>query len=277
MIGSYAISTRPWMSSTATENVTTNKKSKAQPIIIHEIFNECSQLTDDPFWKSVFEKSATGRFPRGFTYKNNILTYKVKTKTYTLEVSSEPYLALQKCVEFMRQTAKISSEADKEREKIEIEEKINSSTTTEQTSWGSIKKKNVKNMLFSNYINKISKMYNFDRKQKETYKITLNIGFSLGYLNKDDIVFEKGEIKNIKGLIYDAATKNYIVDPKRQPKLKKTNKISKTETKSKNSLISLWNDFIDYYINLSGKSKPLINFDDNISVSDISTSIITDA
>jgi hypothetical protein len=236
----------------ATNELSRNKKSKAQPVIVNPVFQECSTMTIDPFWISIFEKAAIGRYPRGFMFKNGTFTYKVKTKTYTLDIPENAEEVYKKTIDFMKKTAKLSSEIDRENDRQEIEEKT-SSVTFEQTNWGDIKKKKIKNMLLSTYISKISKIHNFDRKQTETLKMNINVGFCLGFFNKNDIIFQNGEIIEIKGLIYDQTEKNYIIDPKRQPKAKKIAKTSETVEKPKLSFISLWNDFLDYYSCLQTK------------------------
>lgn len=258
-VGSYAVATiqsRPWMTSVQSGPSTSVKprKSKAQPVIVHQIFMDCAQLTDDPLWKSVFENAAFGKFPRGFTYREGVLSYKVRSKVFTFEMPQLAYEALPQCVDFMKRTGKISSKADQEQDRAEIEERLQNQVTLDRCSWGDIKKKKVKALLISSYIEDTARAYHMTQKQKEYFKIVLNVGFSLGYLNKDDIVFEEGQVQNITGLVYDEALRKFVIDPSRTPKLKKTTKVT-PELKSKLSFIDMWYDFVDYLTALQERKK----------------------
>lgn len=263
-VGSYAVATiqsRPWMNAIQSSTTTTTakpRKSKAQPVVVNPIFMECAQLTDDPLWKSLFENSAYGKFPRGFTYREGVLSYKVRSKVFTFEMPQLAYEALPQCVDFMKRTGKIASKADQEQDRMEIEERLQNQVTLDRCNWSDIKKKKVKALLISSYIEETAKAYNMSSKQKEYFKIVLNVGFSLGYLNKDDIVFEEGQVRSITGLTYDPVLKKFAIDSTRTAKLKKTSKIT-PELKSKLSFIDMWYDFVDYLSTLQErkKAKPL--------------------
>lgn len=281
-VGSYAttsIQARPWMTPVS-GGAPKAKKSKAQPVIVNPIFLECSQLTDDSLWKELLENASHGKFPRGFTYRDNILTYKIRSKTFTLEVSNNPFEALTQCIDFMKRTARIASEADKERDRFEIEEKLREQVALDQCNWSDIKKKKVKALLISSFIERTARERCYTPKQKDYFKMILNVGFSLGYLSKNDIVFEGGQITRIEGLLLEPKVH---LDPRRSPKIKKSNKHTSSDTtgkSSKFSFIDLWYGLINYYISLSDKRKQGANVrlrivDDSVGSDDVSVSVPT--
>lgn len=258
-VGSYAVATiqsRPWLTSTQNNTTTTKtRKARAQPVVVHPIFLDCSQLTDDPLWKSVFENAAYGKFPRGFTYREGVLTYKVRSKTFTFEVPQVAYEALPQCVDFIKRTSKIASKADREQDRAEIEERLQNQVTLDKCSWSDIKKKKVKALLISSFIEEVARNYHMTSKQKEYFKTVLNVGFSLGYLDKDDIVFEHGQVRSITGLIYDNTLRKFVIDPSRTAKLRKTTKPA-PEPRPKLSFIDMWYEFVDYLHALQERRKP---------------------
>ena len=65
--GGYAIATassRPWAKTTATTVTGKNKRAKAPPQIVHQLFANWSTLVDDPYWQAMFNNASLGKFPR---------------------------------------------------------------------------------------------------------------------------------------------------------------------------------------------------------------------
>ena len=87
--GGYAVTTihsMPWLSTeiTVKKNKTTRQRSKNQ--IIYPIFQKCSEIHEDPYWQCLFNQASQGKLPRGFMYRNGVLTYRKGNKTYKLEI-----------------------------------------------------------------------------------------------------------------------------------------------------------------------------------------------
>src|SRR4051794_24053377 len=82
-VGQYSISVAysPWKTDKPkTINADTKKGKKTLRPIINPIFEKCAILTEDTFWKSTFSECARGRFPRGYSFKNNLITHKKGNK-----------------------------------------------------------------------------------------------------------------------------------------------------------------------------------------------------
>lgn len=257
-VGTYAVSTialRPWM---AIETPTAPVEGKKRSVIKHPVFAECAQLIDDPFWKQTFENAARDRFPRGFTYRNQILVYKIKSKSHTLQMPQTAFEALPLCVDFMKKIGKLRSEADREQDRMEMEEKFALQNSLENSEWKDIKRKKVKALLLSTWINSTAQQYQMNSKQTEYFHVIVNIGFALGYLRKEDITFREGRIQSITGLHFNEKTKRVSIEPSRQPHIKKSTKNSSMDCNNtrKKGYLELWKQLLEHIAQRLEKKKP---------------------
>ena len=138
---------RSWMPSIGLDKApitivapTQAKKSKAQPTIVHKIFYECGRLLDDEYWKNVFTKASYGKFPKGFTFKDNKLTYRYKSKVHVQEIPLETSSALKTIVLFMKKTGQIMSECDKRRDQEDLELHNECAVNVLDTTWDKLSK-----------------------------------------------------------------------------------------------------------------------------------------
>ena len=158
--GGYAVTTvhsMPWLSTPIQQKKTKGQKKRGQPVIINPIFEECGMIVEDPFWKSVFTQASCGKFPRGFMFRNDILTYRKGTKTQKIELSGSATENISLFTKFLRDTAGIRSQADQDRDRRQLEQKVSRMKTIENCTWSDIKKKKVKAMLINEYVDVLTK------------------------------------------------------------------------------------------------------------------------
>lgn len=267
--GGYAVTTvhsMPWLSSSSAKECKSKetkkgkgRRQKAEVPIENQIFADCSMLVEDPFWKETFNQAAMGRFPRGFMFKDNSLTYKRGSKVHKKELPLDPLEACMISMTFFKEMAGIRSQADQDRERLEIEEQQNDIQSIENCGWDDIKKKKIKELLISEYISTSCKDLNLDIKQKKKLITIINIGFLLGYLDSDKISFTDGKIYKIDGLEYNDTTREFTLNI--SPNMKKMARsrvkaISDEELISQNncldrhymdsvSFIKLWKKFLE--------------------------------
>lgn len=235
------ISSRPWM--VIDDDV--KKKSKAKPLIINHIFYECSKLIiDDEYWSNIFIKASYGKFQKGFSYKNSRIIYRVKTKVVSEEVPNDAYRALDVIYNFMRKTASISSSMDKTRDQDRIAGYMANSKSLADMKWSEISNK-MKLILLYNFIEDVSYVFKFNENEKREFERLLNIGFSLSYLDREDIVFNGGRIEEIYG-IYRTSNGSFCFTKDRKAKIKKTTKTKKEE--SKNIFREQWKKFLHRFL-----------------------------
>lgn len=249
-VGTYAVAgfeSRPWLSAP-----TKPPKKGKTPVLVNPIFAECAQLIDDPLWKALLEQASRGKFPKGFTYRNGILTHKLRSKVATLLVPQVPHEALMQCVDFIRRMGQIVSEADRLREQEMEDERRLQESSIHNCTWNEIKKKKVKAVLLAAFVETEAAQHHLTSKEMDQLTMIMNLGMTLGYLNKEDVIFQEGAIRRIEGLFFDPKQRRYYIDPKRTPKLKKISKVSPSELKSKLSFLDMWQSFVDYLASLRG-------------------------
>lgn len=247
--GNYAVATaktRPWLSTPIGVTTTKSRKSKAQVVISNPLFTECATLTTDPFWVSIFTQAAIGKFPRGFSYKENILTYKRGVKTSSIEVPPEAHLAKDTCIMFFGKMAGILSESDQERTRQEYDRRMLEKVALKSCAWTDIKKKKIRDLLIGTFVQDISRIFELTDKEEDQLSTIVSIGFLLGYFQGKNVAFENGRITAIHGLMYDPNNRIFYLDSSLVPKVTKSSKSKKTDEEGKNlSFLNLWTKFLE--------------------------------
>ncbi len=252
--GNYAVATaktRPWLSTPIGVTTAKSRRSKAQTVIANPLFTECATLTTDPFWISIFTQAAIGKFPRGFSYKEGLLTYKRGVKISSIEVPPEAPLAKDACIAFFGKTAGILSDTDQERTRQEFDRRMHEKTSLKACSWSDIKKKKIRDILIGTFVQDISRIFELTDKEDAQLSTIVSIGFLLGYFQGKNVAFEDGRITAINGLMYDPNNRVFYIDPILTPKITKSSKSKKTEEddgkESKNvSFLNLWVKFLEH-------------------------------
>lgn len=178
----------PWMRSKGEKKKTTNSNTKK---VIHPIFEQAAQLTEDPFWKAELENAARGKFPRGFMYRDGIISYKKGNKIFPEKVPQEnALLALHSTVRFFQEKGKIRSKRDKEEEERIKREKEENCVQRIQ-SWKDIRKETVKEQYLNDYVDRVCDEHDLDDESRKSLLSLLHFGLSLGYIKNDDIVLNE--------------------------------------------------------------------------------------
>lgn len=236
---------RSWTTTNVTATRPKTRRAKPEPVVINDIFKECSQLVTDQTWKNIFNEASYGKLPRGFTFKDGHVTHKIRNKTSRIELNADPQRALQESLEFFKEKAGIMSQDDQKKAREEFEEFLLVSGSLYPTKWSEIRKKKVKEVLVSSYICKVAKELTLDQKEKEDLRNKIYLGFILGCFGNDNIELEEGYIKNIAGLNYDSSKKTFIINYKEAPKQSKKSRRPEKTTKPKTSFYTLWIKFLE--------------------------------
>lgn len=248
--GNYAIATtkaQPWLATPVTSVQPKARKVKAKPIVVHSIFQECAQMTTDPYWLEIYESAALGKFPRGFLFKDGYLTYKRGTKITKLFVPSNVTEAFPLCTNFFTSTAGLMSIEDQERAKRDYEIHTQECSTVQNYTWNDIKSKRLKQLLLGTFIAELAKMYDLTPKEKNEASTLINLGFFLGYFQSCHVIYESGRIRCITGLQYCLETRAFSIDPTYTPKAPKPKGKHETECKSDGciSFMYIWTKFLE--------------------------------
>ena len=208
-----------------TVNITTKKKSlKIKKNIAHELFNQMRKFNTDSFWDMFLLKASRDNFPKGFSYKDNILYFSMRSKyNFKIILTDDPkesFILLKKFV----QDKGILSDTDKD---IMKNEEYNNSENYEDSiveSWKDLGKLQT-NSLY-NYINKLEEELGLSESEKNNLKSIVKIGISSGYFNTKNIIVKDSKIDRICPLVWEDEIRKFSIDTKnirfKKPKNTKT-------------------------------------------------------
>ncbi|MNK61475.1 hypothetical protein D3C87_806350 [compost metagenome] len=217
---SYAVTTNramSWLNNQSTgvpiERKTKGRKPKSLGEIVHPIFMDCSELTDDPYWKKIFSDASYNKLPRSFNVKNGQLLHKRGTKVQRITLTDNPVETLTNALEFFRDVAGMRSALDQEREALQLEEQFILSQSNVKETWVDVKKRKkcLSNIYITMFIHKLANEMNLSKQHIDQLTTTINLGFTLGTLTDDHVVFD-GAIQSIRGLSFNHEKQEFALD-----------------------------------------------------------------
>ena len=193
---------------------------------------------------------ARGRFPRGFNFKNNLITHKKGTKISTLEISDSPTDVFSVVINFFQSTAGIMSVKDREKlQKMEEEKILEEMERDTEISWGKIRKESFKELLLSEFVTDISEKMQFNEEEKRELITTIKKGIMLKYFNSENIIMSDGKIVEIDGLIYNEDKREYEIDetyiPEKNTKKYSSLGVEKNEDKPEINFLEIWVKYLE--------------------------------
>jgi hypothetical protein len=217
--GTYAVSTlgnSSWL--LAPTNLTGKKtrKSKAIKEVIHPIFAQCTALTEDPYWKDVFNNATFGKMPKCFSYKEGVLTYKRTTRIVNMDLPQVPYEALTAAMEFFRKHRGMASELDQEMAR-QNQYYIDMQEAQAKRTWRDIRKK-MRESLIDAFINDQKLRFGLNKEEQKNLVHTIKYGQLSGYFHSDSFMLQNDRISQITGLLYNPETRLFSVDMTMRPR-----------------------------------------------------------
>ena len=180
-----------------------SRGNRGKKELIHPIFLECKEYVDNPFWKSLFEEFAYGKYPKQLyvnqqhqiqsTNRAQFFQYSFKGKSIQEMIPEIQYV-------IMKHTSLISNE--------EILVKKNEQQQYKKETWNQwrdIKKNYIREMLLMEYCIQIKTDY------KLTMEQILPLYQNLCYANLQDIRLEQNKIEHIPGILFDPETKIFTI------------------------------------------------------------------
>lgn len=187
------------------------KSTKKAKNILYPIFLECSELCADESWKQLYIDFANNKCQKNIYISKGCITSAGKKDQYfsysfvdktAEQIVLELYPIYSKYTSFcsIKDLKKIQSEISELTKKKEVK----------YSSWKSIKKKAIKAQLIDEYVIRMKKKYSLSSTESLELQSLINNGLLFQSQTSDDIVFEDGEIKSIKGIKYDKDAKKFI-------------------------------------------------------------------
>jgi len=190
------------------------KASKSYNEAEYEKFLTFSELTDDPYWKTLINQIADNKLPKGYIFKNGYLIYKNNTKKCKrLQIHDDPETATKQIIDFFKETGGYRSNIDQSiSARFEsLQNESNKNMLVGEYKWSDIPK-SMKDILIDEYINNFCRVNNLSRNNLLKMKTMVALGFMIGYLNNNSIVFVDGTVTNINGLRFSTNNNTFEFD-----------------------------------------------------------------
>ncbi|QIN54373.1 hypothetical protein [Cedratvirus kamchatka] len=215
---------------------------------IHSIFEECSKISQDDFWRDILGKCSYNKFPSGFMFKEGYLTHRRGKRITKIYLSEDPQEALEQIMVFFKEKDHICSDKDKEREEEEVFRDCE--PLPEITDWNTLKKKKkLLEIVLNEFVRERIKERGLGKKERNQLTTVINIAMIQGYFTNDTVIMEKNCIETIVGLDYDEESGLFSL-PTCERKIKVSKSTSRRaetlSSKSRNAVnfYTLWLDFL---------------------------------
>jgi hypothetical protein len=232
--------------------------AKNKRVVEFQIFDDIMKLQTDPYWISFFDECAIGKLPRGFKFMNNIIYYRVKTKTMELMVSENIEEAEIMIKKFIYEHAGIISPIDLKIKRESEETRMYNISAIDNIQWSSIRNEKDQSVILSFFIEAVKDYYNLNFEECKSLYQLIKLGLISGYLTSENIVMENGSITEIIGLEYIEKEKRFIINEDLQRNVKPYKKVSNDDTltsktseenditsQSKTCLVKYWGKYLN--------------------------------
>lgn len=146
------------------------------------------QMTEDYFWKNVFEDMAYGVSPYGTSMHNGTLYCNIKDKQFCYVFAGKPQ---QEVFDTLLHYFRTKLSLTPGREYTTVREAMEQQLQLRNyTSWKEIRKKNIRNILIVNYVLQFAKRCGFTMLQTQKLMNIVSVGFAFKFISNDDIVYD---------------------------------------------------------------------------------------
>ena len=172
--------------------------------VIYPIFLKCiDYIENDTFWRETFEELSYGNCYQGSYISKGFICSNVKGKEFIYKfIDKEPEKIYQDVTKLFKEKLNIMSKNDRKILIDEFEEVEKNLKAIKNTDWADIKKKSLKDILFQNFLINAKRTYELSDYQLKKIYNSINLGLMLKSIKNSDIIYENGEIKEIKGIIF---------------------------------------------------------------------------
>ena len=182
--------------------------------VIYPIFLKCICYSEnDTFWKETFEELSYGICFQGSYINKGFICSNVKGKEFTYKfIDKEPEKIYNDITKLFKEKLNIMSKNDRIILINEFEEVEKNLKNIKNSDWNDIKKKSLKDILFQNFLIKSKKKYELSDYQLKKIYNSINLALMLKSIKNTDIIYDKGEIKEIKGISFSKGKYQIDID-----------------------------------------------------------------
>jgi hypothetical protein len=240
------------------------KRSKRTNDEAYQVFQDFSERIENGEWKAFFQKLYTGKFPHGYSYRNQTLFFRKRTKIEKLDLQDSTNDTLSKVMNFFEMYGGFNNSDDN----LNIFDYLVSHIEPYR-SWKDIRSKKTKQFFIQKYADEMETRYQLTLTEKKCLLDTIHTGFLIRSIDSSDIDFQDKKIMNIKPLSWDGEKREFLLID--NVKNQRMSRKATSEKVSKSSYSAHWTKFLSQIV----KDKPCSS--DDISVTDVSmTEDLTD-
>jgi hypothetical protein len=208
--------------------------------IIYPFFFECCPYTTELFWENIFEDLSYGICPKGiYITKDHYLTCSQKGKEFSYKIQRKDAKKLYTDIyALLKDSADVCSNKElleKKNNFYQVEKDIKHSSS----EWKKIRKKNIKDMLYENFVLDMKDKFCLDTKQTKYLFSIISISILFKTLTSKDINYDDNKIESINGLEFKKG--EIIVNMS----LYNKNILYAPEEEEKKNIYHLWEKYLD--------------------------------
>lgn len=160
----------------------------------------CKFCNGDIFWTNVFFELAHGKPPYGCYLSKNYLICSFPKKEFAyLLVEKNPRLCYEELYSLFTNKMGLLSSTEKIQKKVDFNS-TESNIKQSRQSWGTIRKKNIKELLIEKFVIVKKNEYRLSIKQAQYLMSLIFLAMSFKIITSKDIECEDGKIVNISGI-----------------------------------------------------------------------------
>lgn len=219
--------------------------------IIYPVFLDCCQFTNDSFWQNIFEELAYGKTSYGIYISKNFICCNQKRKEFSYKIENkDPQVVFNELIQLFKNKAGLQSHQEKLNTRRNFNQLEDETNKNIKNNWGSIKKKNMKELLIELYVTKMKNKYFLTLEQARYLISIIYIGIIFKVIvPKKDINYLNGEIIDIAGIEFD---RKKVILSKDIYSVEITPEVPNEP--SKKTMTEVWNRYIKELKKLSYKS-----------------------
>jgi len=250
------------------------KRSKKMNDEAFQIFQDFCGMTNNEEWKTFFQKLYTGKFPHGYSYRNQTLFFRKRTKIEKLDIQDGSLDTMMKVMNFFQIYGGFENSDDN----LNIFDYLVSKSES-YNQWKDIRSKKTKQFFVTKYADELTTLHNLNPSERRALLDTIHAGFILKCIDTSDIVFENRRITDIKTLIWNEEKRDFEL--KADYKNLRTSRKNVSEKHNRNSFAAHWSRFLSQMVrenkpNEVDISTDASNFEDLTDVTSISISTTTE-
>jgi hypothetical protein len=180
----------------------TTRKTRRENFVKFEIFAECARLEKTPFWKAKFEDFSKGHFPKGFAYKDKVLSYKrLRRKVLQkVDIPEDPQEAADVVKTFMRNETGTLPVDEIVRKKIDMSIALKQNLVPDTIKWKDMRAPTIKRQMILAYVYNYVESGSLTEMEARNLTSVIISGIAIKAIKPEDVILKDGKIIDITGI-----------------------------------------------------------------------------